>query len=57
MLNGENDCITTSNPEIKILSQKLKIDGITKYIEQNNFVFDNVFGDNETTQDVFKYSV
>ena len=35
----------------------MKIDGITKYLDDNEFYFDNTFGENETTEDVYKYSV
>jgi kinesin family protein 2/24 len=36
---------------------KYKIDGITKYIEDYEFYFDNVFHDGETTEDVYNFSV
>lgn len=36
---------------------KIKIDGITKYIEDHEFYFDNAFSDKETTSDVYKSSV
>ncbi len=36
---------------------KFKIDGITKYIEDNDFCFDNVFGDTSSTEEVYRYSV
>ena len=43
LLNGENDCISVANPEIKIFNSKFKVDGITKYLEDNLFTFDNTF--------------
>jgi len=36
---------------------KVKIDGITKYIDDSEFIFDNSFSENNTSEDVFKYSV
>ena len=55
--NGEIDCITCINPKIIVHECKMKIDGITKYLDDNEFYFDNTFGENETTEDVYKYSV
>lgn len=36
---------------------KYRIDGFTKYIEDQNFIFDNVFNENNTTDDIFKYTI
>jgi kinesin family protein 2/24 len=35
----------------------MKIDGITKYVEDHEFYFDNVFGDHESTENVYNYSI
>ena len=37
LLEGDNDCLSVANPEVKIFNQKLKVDGITKYLEDTNF--------------------
>lgn len=55
--NGEIDCVSTINPRIYVHECKIKIDGITKYIEDHEFYFDNTFHDKETTLDVYKSSV
>ena len=55
--NGEIDCLSSLNPSLYIHECKKKIDGITKYIEDHEFVFDNVFGDHEKTDQVFQYSI
>ena len=55
--NGEIDCISAINPKICIYDCKLKIDGYTKYIDTNDFFFDNVFNENENTELLFNYSV
>lgn len=39
------------------MAPKFRVDGITKYIENNDFTFDNAFGENEDTSDVYKYSL
>lgn len=46
-----------SNPQIRVLAPKYKVDGITKYIENNDFTFDNAFSEQEDTRDVYKYSL
>lgn len=55
--NGEIDSVSCLNPSIFIHEPKMKIDGITKYIEDHEFTFDNVFGDHENTETVYKYSI
>jgi kinesin family member 2/24 len=54
---GEIDCLSALNPSLYIHEPKMKIDGITKYIEDHEFLFDNVFGDHEKTEQVFQFSV
>ncbi len=56
-MQGEIDCISSINPSIYVHECKIKVDGITKYIEDHEFVFDNSFHERETTEDVYKYSV
>jgi len=36
---------------------KIKIDGITKYLDDSDFIFDNTFSENNSSEDVFSYSV
>ena len=54
---GEIDCVSTINPKIYVHECKIKVDGITKYIEDHEFYFDNAFSDRETTEDVYSYTV
>jgi kinesin family protein 2/24 len=54
---GEIDCVSSLNPKLYIHECKMKIDGITKYVEDHEFIFDNVFGDNNSTEDVYEYSI
>ena len=37
-------------------SAKLKVDGITKYLDHNQFHFDHSFDEAETTEDLYKYT-
>lgn len=57
MMNGEIDCVSTLNPRIFVHECKIKVDGITKYIEDQEFCFDNTYNEHETTEDVYRYSV
>ncbi|EGR29344.1 kinesin motor domain protein [Ichthyophthirius multifiliis] len=54
---GEIDSVSCSNPIIRIHEPKYKIDGITKYVENHDFQFDNAFSENQTTDDIYKYSL
>ena len=56
-LNGEIDNISCNNPKITVHECKIKVDGITKYLEDHHFYFDNTFAENETTQDIYYYTV
>lgn len=55
--NGEIDCVSAINPKICVHECKIKIDGITKYIEDHEFYFDNAFSDKESTEDIYRYSI
>jgi kinesin family protein 2/24 len=41
--NGEIDSISSANPQIRVHEPKFKVDGITKYVENHSFTFDNTF--------------
>ena len=56
-LNGEIDNITCLNPKVTVHECKIKIDGITKYLEDHHFYFDNTFAENESTQEIYDYTV
>lgn len=55
--NGEIDCVSTVNPKIYVHECKIKVDGITKYIEDHEFYFDNCFAEKETTDDVYNFTI
>jgi kinesin family protein 2/24 len=54
---GQNDAVSCANPQIKIFESKLKVDGITKYVDEHVFTFDNTFNEQETTEDVYKFAL
>ena len=43
MKAGEIDGITCSNPYITVHEPKYKVDGITKFVQNHEFIFDNTF--------------
>jgi len=57
MENGEIDVVSVSNPMLTVHECRYKVDGITKFIENQNFQFDNTFSCTESTEDLFEYSL
>jgi len=56
-VEGEIDCVSVSNPVIRVGEPKYKVDGITKYVENNDFVFDFAYSDDDWTESIYEYSV
>lgn len=54
---GEIDVISTSNPKMIVHECRYKVDGITKYIENTEFDFDNAFSHEESNEELYKYSI
>ncbi|OMJ85608.1 hypothetical protein SteCoe_13022 [Stentor coeruleus] len=54
---GEIDSISCSNPRVLVHETKVKVDGITKYLENHTFVFDNTFSEKEDNATVYEYSL
>ena len=40
-----------------MFDSKLKVDGITKYVDEHVFTFDNTFNEQESTEDVYKFAL
>ena len=57
LASGEIDVISASNPNITVHECKYKVDGITKFIDNGVFEFDNTFADDESNEDLYTYSV
>ena len=55
--SGEIDVVTVSNPNIHIHNPQFKVDGITKYIQNNDFKFDNAYAEHEETISMYQYQV
>ena len=54
---GEIDAVSTSNPKVVVHQPKFRVDGITKYVNDSAFEFDNAFNENENSQDMYQYSI
>ena len=50
---GEIDSVSTSNPKVVVHQPKFRVDGITKYVADTSFEFDNSFNENENSQDMY----
>lgn len=56
-LIGEIDCVSASNPLITVHECKYKVDGITKFVDNSEFHFDNAFSHLESNDELYKYSI
>lgn len=54
---GEIDCVSAANPRILVHEMKVKVDGITKFIENHNFVFENSFSEDESNEDLYRATI
>ena len=54
---GEIDSVSCANPQIKVLEAKLKVDGITKFVDDHGFVFDNTFNEAESNDDLYRFTL
>ena len=55
--NDDIDCISVINPRTIVHECKVQVDGITKYIEDHEFYFDNSFGENDDTNIVYRCTI
>eukprot|EP00986_Skeletonema_menzelii_P019582 scaffold28511_cov160-Skeletonema_menzelii.AAC.3 len=52
----EHDAVTVLHPTATVHSAKLRVDGITKYLDHNSFRFDHSFDEDSTTEQVYQYT-
>lgn len=57
MENGEIDVVAVSNPMLTVHECKYKVDGITKFIENQTFQFDNAYSCTESTEELYEHSL
>jgi kinesin family member 2/24 len=53
---NDHDSVTCLNPTAWIHTAKLKVDGITKYLDHSAFTFDHVFDEHVTTEEVYRHT-
>lgn len=54
--HGERDIVEVDSPAIMVFEDKVKVD-LTKYIHQHNFGYNETFGSDDSTSDLFDGSV
>jgi len=52
----DHDSVTCLHPVVWVHSAKVKVDGITKYLDHSSFGFDYGFDETSTTEDVYRHS-
>ena len=57
LMDGEIDCISAINPKVYVYECKIKIDGYNKYIDTNEFKFDNAFNENDSTMLLYNCTI
>lgn len=55
--NGEIDAVTSANPHILVHEPKLRVDGISKYLVNHEFLCDNTFSETETNENIYDFSL
>ena len=53
---NDHDSVTCLNPLVWIHSAKLRVDGITKYLDHTSFRFDHAFDEAVSTEDVYTHT-
>lgn len=54
---GEIDCVSCTNPSIVVHECRYRVDGITKYVENQEFIFDNAFSHEESNEELYHFSI
>lgn len=50
---NDHDSVTCLNPHVWVHAAKLKVDGISKYLDHSSFRFDHAFDEHISTEDVY----
>ena len=54
---GEMDAVSAANPRIRVHECKYRVDGITRYIDNHDFQFDNTFSSEESTDSFYRAAI
>lgn len=52
----DHDAVTCLHPTATVHSAKLRVDGISKYLDHNSFRFDHAFDEETTTEEVYRHT-
>lgn len=52
----DHDSVTCLHPAVWVHSAKLRVDGITKYLDHSSFAFDHAFDENTSTEEIYSFS-
>lgn len=52
--DGDIDCVSVANPHARVHEPKVKVDGLTKYVDNHDFRFDNSFKEDESSDTLYK---
>lgn len=53
----DHDSVTCLHPTVIVHDCKFKVDGITKYLDNNEFAFDHTFHEENSTDEIYMYCV
>lgn len=53
---NDHDSVTCINPYVWVHSAKLKVDGISKYLDHTSYPFDYSFDETISTESIYKYT-
>lgn len=51
------DSVSCFNPQVVVHDCKMKVDGISKYLDNASFAFDHTFNEEDSTDDIYHYAV
>ena len=54
---GEIDAVSMANPHVIVHEPRLKVDGLSKEVNNQVFTFDNAYADNESSRTVYEYQL
>jgi kinesin family protein 2/24 len=52
----DHDSVTCYHPTVTVHNCKVKVDGITKYLDHSSFCFDYGIDEDQTTEDIYQHS-
>ncbi len=55
--DGNFDCVSVANPMVRVHEPKMKVDGITRYIDTIDFQIDNAYHELEETEGLYQTMV